>query len=228
MTGAEIRRLYAEYADQLHEVRAEQGEFLARAGRGFTAQLDDIEAEITYLLLRERRPELVIELGTLHGWSTTWILRALRDNGTGSLRSHDRATRVCANVPEELRGAWEFVPGDIRETLPKLPERTEYLFVDADHGARFARWYLQRLVEPHEAPMRVSVHDVFHWRFAKPYSEGSVVLDWLATRSQPWFTAARARAREEFERINELRRELGFTADLKSSKRNPMLYFELS
>jgi predicted O-methyltransferase YrrM len=31
------------------------------------AQLDDIEAEITYLLLRHARPETVVEIGTFHG-----------------------------------------------------------------------------------------------------------------------------------------------------------------
>ncbi|WP_231644713.1 class I SAM-dependent methyltransferase [Sciscionella sediminilitoris] len=228
VTGAEIRRLYPEYAEDLHRVRAEQREFLAANGKGFTAQLDDIEAEITYLLLRARRPELVVELGTLHGWSTTWILRALRDNGTGMLRSHDIAERVRETVPAELRGNWEFRPGDARETMPELPERTEYLFIDADHGARFARWYVRALLEPCSWPMNVSVHDVFHWRFAKPLSEGRVVLDWLDTRRQPWFTAARAKARGEFDALCALRAELGFTEDIKASKANPMLYFALS
>ncbi|PIE23537.1 MAG: hypothetical protein CSA62_06770 [Planctomycetota bacterium] len=47
------------------------------------AQLDDIAAEVTYLLLRDRRPEVVVEISPCHGWSTCWILSALRDNGGG-------------------------------------------------------------------------------------------------------------------------------------------------
>src|SRR5262249_18744572 len=39
--------------------------------------LDDIEAEITYLLLRETRPCHVVEISPRGGWSTSWILAAL-------------------------------------------------------------------------------------------------------------------------------------------------------
>jgi hypothetical protein len=31
----------------------------------------------------------VVEIGTFHGWSTTWIFQTLRDNGTGHLYSYD-------------------------------------------------------------------------------------------------------------------------------------------
>ena len=83
--------LYRKYASDLATVIDEQ--------RGFTApkQLDDIEAELTYLRLRELRPAKVMELGTFHGWSTTWMLRALRDNGTGHLYSYDRVDHVAVS-----------------------------------------------------------------------------------------------------------------------------------
>jgi hypothetical protein len=57
-------------------------------------QLDDVEAELTYLALRDHRPHTVMELGTFQGWSTTWILRALRDNGHGRLHSFDQVDAV--------------------------------------------------------------------------------------------------------------------------------------
>lgn len=44
--------------------------------------LDDIEGELTYLLVRERRPEIVAEVGAR---ATAWIERALCDNGSGVL-----------------------------------------------------------------------------------------------------------------------------------------------
>ena len=74
--------LYRTYAHDLDRVREQQRKLLAPP-TSLKAQLDDLEAEITYLLLREARPETVVEIGTFHGWSTTWILQALRDNGTG-------------------------------------------------------------------------------------------------------------------------------------------------
>lgn len=44
--------------------------------------LDDIEGELTYLLVRERRPDVVAEIGAR---ATAWIERALHDNGSGTL-----------------------------------------------------------------------------------------------------------------------------------------------
>jgi hypothetical protein len=44
--------------------------------------LDDIEGELTYLLIRERRPEVAVEIGAR---ATAWIERALHDNGAGTL-----------------------------------------------------------------------------------------------------------------------------------------------
>ena len=77
-----------------------------------TPQLDDVEAELTYLALRDHRPDTVMELGTFHGWSTTWILSALRDNGRGHLHSFDRIDNVLRTVPAELAAdRWTFVHG---------------------------------------------------------------------------------------------------------------------
>ena len=87
-----------------------------------TPQLDDLEAEITYLLLRATKPAAVVELGTFHGWSTSWILSALRDNGSGHLHSFDLIDNVVRNVPAELaEGRWTFVQGDIKETVEQVP-----------------------------------------------------------------------------------------------------------
>ncbi len=52
--------------------------------------LDDLEAEITSLLIRDRRPRVIVEMSPNAGWSTTWILSALRDNADGGrLWSYD-------------------------------------------------------------------------------------------------------------------------------------------
>jgi hypothetical protein len=99
-----IIRLYRPYAADLDRVREKQRKPLPPP-TSLKAQLDGLEAEITYLLLREARPETVVEIGTFHGWSTTWIFQALRDNGTGHLfirrpgpiahaRDHESGTRA--------------------------------------------------------------------------------------------------------------------------------------
>jgi len=61
-----VTDLYREHRADLDRVRHEQRR-LRRNDTAMKAQLDDIEAEITYLLLRHARPETVIEIGTFHG-----------------------------------------------------------------------------------------------------------------------------------------------------------------
>jgi hypothetical protein len=191
-----------------------------------TPQLDDLEADITYLLLRAIKPATVVELGTFHGWSTTWILSALRDNGTGTLHSFDLIDDVQRNVPADLAdGRWAFHHGDIRATLAHVPADTGYLFVDAAHTARFARWYIQNLFPLVPAGTPASVHDVFHFRVPLPLHEGRVVVRWLDAHGVSWFTPSRARARLAYEELTELRRMLELPP-VRGAGDNPMIFFQ--
>jgi hypothetical protein len=75
----EAVHLYRAYVEDLRVAREAIREQLWQyAEKG----LDDIEGELTYLLVRERRPEIVAEMGAR---ATAWIERALRDNGSGLL-----------------------------------------------------------------------------------------------------------------------------------------------
>jgi predicted O-methyltransferase YrrM len=223
-----IGDLYRRYRDPLVKVRDAQREFLRRTRGRMTPQLDDLEAEITYLLLRETRPDTVMELGTFHGWSTTWILSALRDNGGGTLHSFDLVDNAVANVPSELSlGRWEFHKGDVRENLSQVPEGIGYLFVDAAHNGRFARWYLEALF-PRVAPgTPVSVHDVFHGRRALPFTEGAAVLSWLRGNGTDFFTPSRRKAPAPYTALLELREDLGLDEPVHTGTDNPMIYFRM-
>jgi predicted O-methyltransferase YrrM len=222
-----VSELYREFAGDLAAVGKAQREFAEAMGSRMTPQLDDLEAEITYLLLRAARPDVVMELGTFHGWSTSWILSALRDNGSGQLHSFDRIDNVVRNVPAELaEGRWTFVQGDIQGTLDRVPADTGYLFVDAAHNSRFARWYLEHLFPRVPTGIPVSVHDVFHFRTTLPLHEGKVVVRWLDARGVPFFTPSRARARAAYDALNALRDELGL-APVRGAGDNPMIYFTM-
>src|SRR5262249_24809440 len=102
LTADGIADLYRAYADDLRRGRDAQRELLRQRGKTMRTQLDDLEAELTYLRLRAHRPETVIEIGALHGWSTTWILSALRDNATGHLYSYDLIDDAVRQVPQPL------------------------------------------------------------------------------------------------------------------------------
>ncbi|EID52776.1 class I SAM-dependent methyltransferase [Saccharomonospora xinjiangensis] len=217
-------QLYDRYLDSLLAVRDEQRE---EHERGLIAQLDDIEAELLYLRIRRLRPARVVEIGALHGWSTMWILRALRDNGEGRLLSMDLLDAAPYTVPRELARRWTFRKGDARTLCRDWVSDVDYLLIDAEHTGRFARWYLSEVMPGLRCGVEVAVHDVFHRRRPLPWSEGAVLLSWLERRRFPQFTASRAAAPDVHERISQFRRKAGLTRPLHRGHRNPMVFFRI-
>ncbi len=200
--------------------------------------IDDIEAEITYMLVRETRPSSVVEISSGSGWSTSWILEALESNGAGHLYSYDLvddATHTLASAA--ARDRWTFVHGDVRRNLDRLPEAIDYLFLDSDHSAEFADWYLATLMPRLRPGTPVSVHDVFHadrpgtrfgglpGRLTRRVNEGVVLLEWLERQDLAYFTASRAAAPAAHHRLACLRQMLGFDGPIHSGTRNPMVFF---
>ena len=227
ITLAHVESLYRKYEHDLRRVRDEQ-RALRHGPPVLKAQLDDLEAEITYLLIRDTRPAVVVEIGSLHGWSTNWLLRALRDNGTGRLFTHDLIDNARRNVARDLAdGRWTFVPGDARQTLREHAHEIEYLFIDAAHTARFARWFAGELFPTVRSGVPVSVHDVFHGRRPWPFSEGRVVLRWLAQRSTPYFTASRAAAPPANEALTAVKAQLDLSGHVHDGRDDPMLFFRM-
>ena len=231
--------LYHRYLADLRSVRTQQRRFLRRNNNSLLRRLhrmklrryllrpmlDDLEAEITYLLIRDRDPKLIVEMSPNTGWSTTWILSALRDNGNnGQLWSydlHDTATRL---VPAHLaEGRWHFVLGDARQTIPQAPD-FDYLFVDSDHSASFARWYCEVLLPRVKPGVVVSVHDVFHQ--AHLSEEGLVVADWLKHRGLFYWTVASSVDGADAAELRDKRRKLHPDLDRSiHGHADPMMFF---
>ena len=135
-----------------------------------------------------------MELGTFQGWSTTWILRALRDNGLGHLHSFDWSTPSCAPCPPSSpatggRSTGATWPGN----SPRCRADTGYLFVDADHGRRFARG-TSRTCSRGGRGTPVSVHDVFHARGRARGRRARGCCAGSPSATRAWFTAARRHA----------------------------------
>ncbi len=246
-----VIRLYRKHAHALRRVRNEQrrlysgkgnlhleriaSRFHLRAilgGIGLPAhyhrllkpQLDDVEAEATYLLLRELRPQAVVEIAPDGGWSTTWLLAALRDNGSGQLFSYDRFDHSTRTVPPHLsKGRWTFVRGDVTRQLELLPSRIDYLFLDCAHTASFARWYLRELF-PRLAPgTPIGIHDIFPWG----PGESRVVRQWLREHGVSHFTTSPAAAPDVYDRLVDVKHQLGIGEPIHDSSRNPMVFFRL-
>jgi len=236
----EQRRRYAERGDPKLErfgaVRALSAVLRALGlpsspRRRFKPQFDDIEAEITYLLVRAFRPATVVEIAPDRGWSTTWLLTALRDNGEGAghLYSYDVFDYSTRAVPRDLAsGRWTFTLGDVTQPPDRLPATIDFLFLDAAHSAPFAQWYLSQLLPRLQPGAPVAIHDIF----MSPdrvdrFGEARMVQDWLAQRGRPYFTASPAAAKGAHDRIEALKQELGIAAPIHSSLANPMVFFQV-
>lgn len=251
----EIQGLYRKYAADLKRVRQEQLEFYRQSGevssrseplpvklsaisnrvkaylsRGalLKPQLDDLEAEITYLRLREYKPQTVVEISPCGGWSSTWILQALKDNGFGQLHSYDLVNTATRNVPASLaQGRWHFHQGDVTKNMDSLPAKIDYLFIDSDHSAQFADWYISKLFTRLKAGTPVSVHDVFHTAHPSGFDhEGGVIMSWIDGQRIPYFTASGAKAPHHENELMKLKADLGISNTIHRSKNNSMVFFE--
>jgi predicted O-methyltransferase YrrM len=88
---------------------------------------DSLLARCCYLLCRLIQPSVVVETGVAYGVSSAFVLRALEENGRGTLHSIDlpplrrEAERFWGiAVPERLRGRWRLHRGASARVLPRL------------------------------------------------------------------------------------------------------------
>ncbi|MEW6606570.1 MAG: class I SAM-dependent methyltransferase [bacterium] len=191
-------------------------------------QLDDVEAEITYLLIREFRPETVVEISPCGGWSTSWILNAIKDNDFGKLYSYDIVNYSTKLVPSDLsKNRWVFTKGDIKENIEKLPQKIDYLFMDSDHSATFTHWYIQNIFSNLKNGTTVSVHDVFHTADPTGFdAEGGVIIDWLKQKKIEYFTASPAKEKVVYDKIMSIKNKLNIKKLIHYSQgTNPMIFF---
>ncbi|MBX3462941.1 MAG: class I SAM-dependent methyltransferase [Planctomycetes bacterium] len=191
------------------------------------AQSDDETCEILYLLLRAEQPERVLEISPFHGWSTCWILSALRDNGRGKLVSHDLIDAASKNVPPELAdGRWQLVLGDARKEVAASGEPVDFLLMDSDHSAEFAHWYLDHVLPRVREGAVVCVDDVFHQADPAAFDgEGPVVLDWLQRRGIAYFTCSKAKNPSALNALYGQKVSLGLAERIHTSDKNPAILF---
>src|SRR5690606_12793136 len=105
--------------------------------------------------------------------------RALKANKSGKLFSYDLVDDCVKIVPRELcENRWEFIQGDVRDKIGQLPDKIDYLFLDSDHSAIFAMWYIKELFPRHKN-LSVSVHDILKDARDPGWGPESLVLcDW--------------------------------------------------
>jgi len=110
-------------------------------------QLSPYEGQILYCLALLIQARKIVEIGTLYGYSTTYLSRALPSNGTlftcdSSKERHKWAKNAFKTYPEYKKIKW--ITGPALETLPSLKSQNPFdmVFIDADKNnyGKYLTW----------------------------------------------------------------------------------------
>lgn len=154
------------------------------------------------MTIREARPEVVVEISPCHGYSTNYILAALRSNGSGVVHSYELAAEVDGVPTEDVirRNLLDELPGDALKVIvgdartQKIPA-PDVLLVDSAHEDHFAAWVFETLIANagyvvhHDLVIAGGDHyEPKGWRVGP--RESSFVLEALRRSGRRFFSAA--------------------------------------
>jgi cephalosporin hydroxylase len=119
----------------------------------------NIQRIILYILVRLYSPDICLETGVFYGGNTSFILNALRKNGSGALISIDLPGNEIDNssrhhlvgksedvpsglgtgfmVHDDLKGHWVFIKGDSLTEILKIDRKIDLYVHDSDHSFNF-------------------------------------------------------------------------------------------
>lgn len=220
-----IEMLYEMFEDDLERVRKYQAALFPlmscssmMQGRGGPA-FGDIEGELLYLFIRTRVPQVLVEIGSGSGWSTSWALHGLMDNNAGMLYSYDIKDTAVKNLPGLLAGSghWAFEERDIFSCPIELDDNIAYhnvdlLVIDAEHTDVFAMWYISQYFPLVKEWGIVFVHDMFTdgGELNKEGGEAERVKRWSDGHKENY----RISVVECQDRLNKIRESVGITKNI--------------
>lgn len=183
--------LYAKYDAELRRVaRTLRTQYHLIQRRSYSAAFGDVEGELLYLMVRETRPSLVVEISPNAGWSTNYILAALSHNAHGVLHSFEIIRRFRMTPSEQVirrnqHPAWDqrrlvVHIGDARDLLPTVDGPIGCLLIDSCHEEWFAKWYVSTVFPRVVGP--VMIQDVAFVDYLEPSTEAGYVWAWCRDR----------------------------------------------
>ena len=136
--GAEVAGGTSDQATQVDKVQAVIDEVEKRCAAGPVFMIGRKKAERLAQLVREAKPQLVVECGTALGYSGLWIARELKRSGRGRLVTMeiDRDRAQQAEAYFRKAGLADIVTvkvGDARRLVKEIKEPVDFLFVDCGY-----------------------------------------------------------------------------------------------
>ena len=101
-------------------------------------QISPFEGNLIALLIRMVGAKRVLEIGSLNGYSASWILSALPESGHLDCleRSEDSIARSKQNIDKfGFKASYQFYSGDAKDMLSSLKESYDVVFIDADKAS---------------------------------------------------------------------------------------------
>ncbi|UOQ45952.1 O-methyltransferase [Halobacillus salinarum] len=145
------------YSDKLHAMDPVMASVLKANNEAGLPSIDvsPLQGKQLYLLAKLKGAKNILEIGTLGGFSTIWLARALPEDGR--LVTLEFSEKHAAVAHENLRRAGvdqkvDILVGPALDTLPKLHDKGfsdfDFVFIDADkrNNPGYLQWSLDLVI----------------------------------------------------------------------------------
>jgi hypothetical protein len=134
---------------------SETGQAIYKTEASQRALISATSSALIYTLVRNAKPQHVVEIGTYDGGTSEVICQALLENGSGILHTvgpfdAERVVPIFESWPQELRRHLEFYPMTSMDFYYRLywrGIRPEIGFIDGDHSYQAALFDIQSLAK---------------------------------------------------------------------------------
>jgi len=201
--------MYRKYKNELAELR-KIIDALCPGTKDSACISTDLEMEMHYMRIREGKPRIILEMCSNAGFSTHWILFALKKNGRGRLIGFDFNKKPNITGGLDLgKERYIHVQGDMYEnfgpTVHPIQAEVDYVYIDGAHNREQGEWFAKNVLNffvnkskaakqaaadrgtDYRRVIYASTHDVYNIWYtaggmtkADPSIEGILTTEWIA------------------------------------------------